>query len=255
MDGVYCFGSCGDCLDSAISRPVLFLISNEELITDRQHYGLFIRAVFYSAERRPLTLYPAKENPFEDQRGIQRPSPQLQGLQVHHQPQSGRPARFPPLLSGPGYQRSVGTSSRSSSQLASASQSQKISSSSGELYGGQSEIKPLHQGSSKAEHPVIETQGAVPERKKVHRSPGVKKEPGTPTVESGGASTSTGVTSSTRKKASSKVTVACDFCRGEYLCFRLMGAFVDLIRPPIAIFVHTLRHCGIESQFSLHFGW
>ena len=254
VNGVYRFGSCGGCLDPAISLPVPFLISNGELIADRQHDGLFIRAVFSPTDRRPPILNPTNQNPFEGQRRAQRPSPQLQRLQVHHQPQPQQPVRIPPLLSGPGYQRIVGTSS--SPQLASTGESQKVSRFSGELYsGGQSEIKPLHQGSSKAEHPVIETQGGVPERKKVQRSPGVKKEPGTPTVESGSGSTSTGATSSTRKKAASKVTVACDFCRGEHLCFRLMVVFVDLIRPPIAIFVRTLGHCGIESQFHRRIGW
>lgn len=100
--------------------------------------------------------------------------------------------------------------------LASSSQSQTLPSFSSELYSeGQPEIKPFHQGGSMGEPPVIEMQGAVPERKKAQKSPVVKKEPGTPTEEGGSTSASTGVTTSTRRKPSTKVTVACDFCRGE----------------------------------------
>jgi hypothetical protein len=93
------------------------------------------------------------------------------------------------------------------------------------------------------ERPVIETQGAVPERKKVQRSPGVKKEPGTPTVESASTSTSTGATTSTRKKRSSKVTVACDFCRGEHPLFPFDVCGSD----QAANCNFSLVHCGILS--------
>lgn len=117
-------------------------------------------------------------------------------------------------MSGPGYQGGVGTSS--SSQSASTSQSQTTPNFSDELYSeGQSEIKSIYQGRSMTEPPVIELQGAVPERKKVQKSPTANKEPGTPTEEGGSTSASTSATTLTRRKASTKVTVACDFCRGE----------------------------------------
>lgn len=155
-------------------------------------------------------------NPFEEQQRLQRQPRQLQRPQVQHQPQPQRPKRIPQLLSGPGYQGSTGASS--SSQPASTSQSQTLSNLPGELYSeGKPEIKPSHHGSSMAEGPAIGMEGAVPERKKVRRSPAVKKEPGTPTLEGGSTNTSTGTTTSTRKKPAGKVMVACDFCRGEQL--------------------------------------
>ena len=73
----------------------------------------------------------------------------------------------------------------------------------------------MYQGSSMTEPPVIESQGAAPERKKAQKSPTVKREPGTPTEEGGSTSASTSATTLSRRKASTKVTVACDFCRGE----------------------------------------
>lgn len=188
----------------------------------------FIRGLFYFTESRPPITYPI--NPFEEQQRLQR-----QRLQVHHQPQPQQPQRFRQLLSGPGYQGSTGTSS--SSQAASTSQSRTIWSFSSELYSeGKSEVEPLRQGSLAAEHPAIGAQGAVPGRKKAQRSSAVKKEPGAPTVGGGSTSTSTGTTTSTRKRPSSKVSVACNFCRGEWFCLCLVFMFEeDLIRPPIAI--------------------
>lgn len=174
-----------------------------------------ICGLFYFTDRRPHTV-----NPFEGQQRHHRPSPQPQRLQVHQQPQPQQPERIPQLLGEPGHQGSVGTSSNS--QSAPTRQSQTAKSFSSKLYSeGQQEIKSSHQESSLAEHPAIGTRGAIPERKKVRRSPAVKKEPG---KRKGGGSTnaSTGTTTSTRKKPSSKVAVACHFCRGEWLCFCLM---------------------------------
>ena len=166
-------------------------------------------------ERRPSTVYPM--NPFEEQRGLQRPPSQPQRQQVPHQPQPQQPARFSQLLSGPGYQGSIGTSS--GSQSGPPSRSQTISSFAGELYSeGPPEIKPLYQGSSMAEHPAIETQKAVPGRKKARRSAAVKKEPGMSMGEGGSAGPSTGAMTSTKGKPLAKVSVACNFCRGEHFC-------------------------------------
>ena len=204
------FGPC-DFLYSAISCPALFLISNEEQIADRRHHGLFIRGPFCFTERRQPTLYPI--HAFEGKQRLQRTPPQPQRLQVHHQPQPKQPERFPQLLSGSSYHGSVGASS--STQVASTSQNQTVPGFSGELYSeDQPDLKSLHQRSPLAEHATIETQGAVPERKKAKRPP-VAKEPRRPTTEDEGASPSTGTKPSIRKKPSNKVTVACDFCRGE----------------------------------------
>ena len=170
----------------------------------------FIRGLFYFTERRPPTMYPM--SPFDEQQRLQRPPPQPQRPQIHHQPQPRQPMRFQQLLSEP--VRQGGMRTPSSSQSGSTSQSRTVSSFPGELCSeGQSEIKPSHQRGSMGEHPVIETQGAVPERKKAQRSPAVKREPETQAADGGSTSASTGTTSS-RKKPSSKVTVACDFCRG-----------------------------------------
>ncbi|KAF9648185.1 hypothetical protein BDM02DRAFT_3129260 [Thelephora ganbajun] len=164
-------------------------------------------------ERRPPTSYTM--NPVEEQQRLQLPPSQPQLQQVRHQPQPQQPARFSQLLSGPGYQVGIGASS--SSQSTPPSRGQTTSSFPGGLYSeGRSEIKSLYQGSSMAEHPAIETQEAVSERKEAQRSPAVK-EPGTPTEEGASTSTSTGATTSTRRKPSTKVTVACDFCRGRKL--------------------------------------
>ncbi|KAF9781877.1 hypothetical protein BJ322DRAFT_250404 [Thelephora terrestris] len=165
-------------------------------------------------DRRPPTTYPT--NPFEEPLRLQLPPSHSQRQQVHHQPQPRQPARFSQLLSGPGCHGGAGTSSGSRS--ASTSQSQTNPGSAGELYSeGEPEIKSMNQESSMAEHSAIETQGTVPERKKAQRSPSIKREPGTPTEEGGSTTTSTGATTSARRKASTKVTVACDFCRGRKL--------------------------------------
>jgi hypothetical protein len=100
---------------------------------------------------------------------------------------------------------------------------------------GQSEIKPLYQGSSMVEPPVIETQEAAPEQKKAKRSPAAKKERRTPVEEGGSTSKSTGATTSTRRKPSSKVQVACHFCRGKHIGHYSMFVFENLIEPSIGI--------------------
>jgi len=177
-------------------------------------------------------VYPA--NPFEEQQRLQRPPSRPQRQQVHHQPQPQQPARFSQLLSGPGYQGGIGPSS--SSQSASSSRSQTISSfAGGELYSeGQPEIKPLYQGSSIAEHPAIETQGPVPGRKRAPRTHAVKRGPGTP-----------GPGTSARRRASSKVTVACNFCRGEHSGPCSTFVFENLIEPLIGISAHA-AYCDIH---------
>jgi len=181
-------------------------------------------------------------NPFEDQQ-------RLQQQHVHHQPRP-QPARFSQLLSGPGYQGGVGASS--SSQSASSSRSQTIFSFSCGLYSeDQSEIEPLYQGSSTAEPPVIETQEAVPGRKKARRSPAAKKGFGTPTEEGGSTGTSAGATTSTRRKPTTKVAVACDFCRGKHIDLHSVFVLENLIGPPIGISARNV-YLGIDSLlFSL----
>ena len=186
-------------------------------------------------------------NRLEEQQRLQHPPPQQQQRQqVHHQPQPRQPARFSHLLSGPGYQGGIGASS--SPQSRPPSQSQTLPSFSRELYSeGQSEIKPLYQASSIARPPAIETQEAVPEQRKVQRSPVVKNEPGTSAEEGGSTSTGTGATTSKRRKPSTKVTVACNFCRGEHIGRCSMFTPGNLIELSIGISIRTLC-CGFCSH-------
>ena len=227
---------------SVIPSFSLFQLRNGLLI-DIAVY--FIHGLCYFTERRPPTTYPT--NPFEDQLRLQLPPSQSQRQQVHHQPQPRQPARFSQLLSGPGCQGGTGASS--SSQSASTSQSQTGPGTSSELYSeGEPEITSMYQESSMAEHPAIETQGTVPERRKAQRSPTIKREPGTPTEEGGSTTTSTSATTSTRRKASTKVTVACDFCRGEQFGFypgvRVRGSD----RAANCNFRSYIAICEIESH-------
>ena len=224
----------------------LFPISIEEQIADRRHHAVFIICLFSSTERRSPTTY--SMNRFDDQQRHQHPPPQEQPQrqQVHHQPQPRQPARFSHLLSGPGYQGTAGASS--SSQPRSPSRSQTLPSFPSELYSeGPSEIKPVYQGGSMAESPVIETQEAVPEQKKVQRSPGVKNEPGTSTEEGGSTSTGAGATTSTRRKPTTKVTVACDFCRGEHIGHCSTFTPQNLIELSIGISIRAVC-CGFGSR-------
>jgi len=210
----------------------LFLISNEQM-ADRPHHVLFFIIIrrFSFTERRPPTVYPA--NPFEEQQRLQRPPSRPQRQQVHHQPQPQQPARFSQLLSGPGYQGGIGPSS--SSQSASSSRSQTISSFAGELYSeGQPEIKPLYQGSSMTEHPAIETHGPAPGRKRAPRTHAVKRGPGTP-----------GPGTSARRRTTAKVTVACNFCRGEHSGPCSTFVFENLTEPPIGTSAHA-GYCDID---------
>lgn len=141
---------------------------------------------------------------------------------------------LPQFLSDASYQGGVGVPSRLKS--ASPSRSRTASSFAGDLYNeGQSEIKPLYQAGSMWEPPAIEPREAVPERKGTHRWPGVRKELGFSTA--GGASTnpSSGATNPTRKKPSTKVPVACDFCRSECISPHWLFAFENLIDSPIGI--------------------
>jgi len=94
-----------------------------------------------------------------------------------------------------------------------------------------------------AEPPAIETQEAVPEQKKVQRSPIVKKDPGTSAEEGGSPSTGTGATTSTRRKPSTKVSVACDFCRGEHLGYYSTLVPGNLIELSIGTSIRTVC-CG-----------
>ena len=212
----------------------LFLIPNEQ-ITDQPHHVLsLIVGRFSFTERRPPNAYPA--NPFDEHQRLHR-------QQVHHQPQPQQPARFSQFLNVPGYQGGMGASS--SSQSASSSRSQTISSFAGELYSeGQPEIKPFYQGSSMAEHPAIETREAVPGRKKARRSPAVRRGPRAPT-EGGIAGPSTGATTSAKGKSLAKVAVACNFCRGEHFGLHSTFVFENLIEPPIGISARAV-HCDID---------
>ena len=97
----------------------------------------------------------------------------------------------------------------------------------------------MYQESSMAEPPAIETQEAVPERGKAQRSPTVKREPGTSTEEGGSTSTGTGAATSTRRKPATKVTVACDFCRGEHAGHCSMFMAENLIELSIGISIRT----------------
>ena len=69
-------------------------------------------------------------------------------------------------------------------------------------------VRPPHD-----QYSEIDPQGAVRERKKARRSPASKEEPESTAEEGSSLNASTGSTSI--RKKSSKVTVACDFCRGE----------------------------------------
>jgi len=182
-------------------------------VADRPHHVLGIVRPFAFAERTPPTTYLTV--PFEERQRLQRLPSQPLRQQVHHQPQPQQPVKFPLLLSETGYQGGAGASS--SSQLASSSRNQRISSFTSGLYSeGQSEIELLCHGSPMAKPPAIEAQEAAPERKQPHRSPAVKRESGTPTEEDGSTSASAGPTTSTRRKPSTKVEVACQFCRGAH---------------------------------------
>jgi hypothetical protein len=135
----------------------------------------------------------------------------------------------------------------SSSPSASSSRSQTVSSFAGGLYSeGQPEIKPFYRASSMAEHLAIETQEAVPERKKARRSHAAKKELRMLIEEAGGAGPSTGATTPTKKKSSAKVTVACNFCRGKYFDLHSTLVFENLIEPPIGISADAV-HRNIDS--------
>jgi hypothetical protein len=189
--------------------PFYFLISNGEQVADRQH---LIFDLFYYTDRR-LPTAPSVD-PFEERQRVQFPPSQSQWQQVRHQPKPQQPARFPLLLSGPGYQGGPGASS--SLLPAFPSPGKTVPSFTGELLpNDQWETKPFYRGSSKAERPTIETEGAVPERKKGRKSPAVKSEPGTPPEEGASTSTSTGAATTARRRASTKVAIACNFCRGE----------------------------------------
>jgi len=182
------------------------------LIDDITFFSII--CLFSFTERRSPTTYPMNRS--EEQQRAQRPPSPQQRQQAYHQPQPRQPAWFPNPPNVPGYQGGIGASS--SSQSRSSSRSQTLPSFSSELYSeGQPEIKPLYRGSSMAEPPAIETQEAVSEQKKPQRSPIVRKDPGTSTEEGGSPSTGTGATTSTRRKPSTKVSVACEFCRGEHI--------------------------------------
>ena len=170
-----------------------------------------------------------------------------QGYDLPLPSQPRRPVWFPNPPSGPGYQGGIGASS--SSQSRSSSRSQTLPSFSSELYPeGQPEIKPLYQGSSMAESPAIETQEAVPEQKKAQRSPIMKKDPGTSTEEGGSPSTGTGATTSTRRKPSTKVSVACEFCRGEHIGHYSTLVPGSLIELSIGISIRTVC-CGLVRVY------
>lgn len=157
----------------------------------------------------------------------------MEDVWVLPQPQPQQPARFSQLLSGPGYQGGVGASS--SSQSTSSSRSQTIPSFAGELYSeGQSEIKPFYQGSSMGEPLAIETQEAASERKKAQRSSAVKRSR-TPAEDGASTSQSVGTTASMRRRPATKVTVACNFCRGKHFSLRWMFVFGNLIGSPFGI--------------------
>ena len=186
-----------------------------------------------------------------------RPSPGVQEVVMREawdflQPQPQRPARLSQLLNDASYQGGIGVPSRLKS--ASPSRSRTVSSFAGDLYNeGQSEIKPLYQAGSMWGPPAIEPQEAVPERKGTHSWPGVKKEPGPSTV--GGASTSpsSGATNPTRKKPSTKVPVACDFCRSKCISPHWLFVFDNLIDSPIGISARAHgepRYCIQSFLFS-----
>lgn len=83
-----------------------------------------------------------------------------------------------------------------------------------------------------AELPAIGMQEAVPEQKKSQKSRTVKKESGTP--------------KSARRRPSTKVAVACDFCRGKHIGRKSMFVFENLIERSIGIPVCAVR-CGFGS--------
>ena len=199
--------------------------------------SFFIVCCFSVAERRPSIAYVT--NPFEEQQRLQRPLPQQP---VRYQPQPQQSARFSQLLSGPGYQGGVGASS--SSQSASSSRSQTIPSFPGDPYpGGPPGVEPLYHGGSMAEPPAIEMQEASPGQKKAQRSPTVKKGPGTPPEEGGSTSASAGATTSTKRRTSTKVSVACGFCRGKHIGRNSTFVFENLIEASIGIPVRAVC-CG-----------
>ena len=91
-----------------------------------------------------------------------------------------------------------------------------------------------------AESPAIETREAVPEQKKAQGSPIVMKDPGTSTEEGGSPSTGTGATTSTRRKPTTKVSVACEFCRGEHIGHSSSLVPENLIELSIRISIRTV---------------
>lgn len=208
------------------------------LIDDITFFSII--CLFSFTERRSPTTYPMNRS--EEQQRVQRPPSPQQRQQAYHQPQPRQPAWFPNPPSAPSYQGGIGASS--SSQSRSSSRSQTLPSFSSELYSeGQPEIKPLYRGSSMAEPPAIETQEAVPEQRKPHRSPIVNKDPGTSTEE--GGSPSTGI--STRRKPSTKVSVACEFCRGKHIGHHSTLVPENLIELSIGISIRTVCY-GFGSR-------
>ena len=58
--------------------------------------------------------------------------------------------------------------------------------------------------------------------------------------------TSAGATTSTRRKPTTKVAVACDFCRGKHIDLHSVFVLENLIEPPIGISARNV-YLGIDS--------
>ena len=86
-----------------------------------------------------------------------------------------------------------------------------------------------------AEPSATGIQEATRGQKKAQRLPAVKKGPGTPAEEGGSAGTSTGAKTSTKRRATTKVAVACWFCRGKHIGRNSKFVLENLIEASIGI--------------------
>lgn len=189
--------------------------------------------------------------------GPSRPSSGVSGLFMedawrlsHPRPQ--RLERLPSLLDNPSYQGNVRVTWSWKSD--SPSRSRTDSSFAGDLNTeGQSEIRSLYHAGSMGKPPAIEAQEAAQDRKRAQIWPEVRKEAGPSTGKGASPSLRSGATNPTRKKPSTKVPVACDFCRSKYISIHWLFAFENLIGSPIGISARArpiATHCIQSFLFS-----